>query len=381
MTEYINVKITSAENASRLKVVWSRGGREFRPYLLDIDMVRRTANEHVRPALTELVRAMRAQDRTRIADALRETAVAGRRLHDVLFYAEAGSAQDPASVQKWLAKMDDVRIGFTVDPRIHVPWGLVFDSDPDAIPAGAIDSQHYDSFWCLKYEVSTVYSFLEPLGLQSPADPEAFSLAAAVDEQVLGRILDKIGADDQEAWQSVKSAARAFFTSSSDLIQQWNQNSDTIALLYFLCHASGTELRLTNDQLSIDDFKLKLRRQSSVDRPPCLVILNGCLTATGSETGGFLEATGASGYCGFIGTETKIPDVFAFRFGRDLVARMLFNGETAAEALAQLRKAHWPLSLVYQLYGDPALQVKVPESRFTPTNANYSDGPLGTHDI
>ena len=80
-----------------------------------------------------------------------------------------------------------------------------------------------------------------------------------------------------------------------------------------------------------------------------IVFLNGCHTAVGDPGGGFLEATGGSGFCGFIGTETGIPDVFALRFGSAFLCQIL-RGGTVTEVMSALRAAHWPLSLVYGTY-------------------------------
>jgi hypothetical protein len=125
-------------------------------------------------------------------------------------------------------------------------------------------------------------------------------------------------------------------------------------------------------------MKLKLKR--SVNKEVCLVFLNGCHTAVGSAEEGFLEVTGNTGFCGFLGVETVVPDIFAWRFGMAFFYYFFTKGWTVAQVMQQLRGEHWPLSLLYSAYCHPELRVKpsvkdkMPEIQFS----NFSEKMIGT---
>ena len=136
--------------------------------------------------------------------------------------------------------------------------------------------------------------------------------------------------------------------SKRKLIRAWKKDGNKIGLLYFYCHANGTRLSFgLDDEISTSDLRLELKREgASLENPPCLVFLNGCHTAVGESTGGFLAATGGQGFCGFIGTEAKIPDLFAMRFGLALLHELFTRDLPVRDIMQELHRKHWPLSIV-----------------------------------
>ncbi len=372
------VEVVMTLEGSQIKTVWHQGEAKFFPYTIDVGLLRRMGAA-ARSALKRLVTATRQNDAREMDRALLDVARAGRDLYDALFTSDGAGQAEADDVVHWLTGRADIRITFSVDPRIHIPFGLIFDGE---LGTGNSDYTNPDEYWCSKYRVATVYSRLTPSGLDSTPDARQFRLLLALNESVITDVLGAVTPEEQEAWTQMTGAPSQIVRNSQDLINTWKNNNSEIGILYFLCHANGTRLSFSDDdELGMDQIHLKLKNNRSFNRPPCLIVLNGCSTAVGSEDGGFLEAAGSSGFCGFVGTETAVPDVFAFRFGHELIARLLQNGETVADTLAHLRRAHWPLSLVYGLYAYPLLQVNVLKRSFTAPCINYSDGPLGTREI
>ena len=88
-----------------------------------------------------------------------------------------------------------------------------------------------------------------------------------------------------------------------------------------------------------------------------MVFLNGCHTAIESaKDGGFLQATASGGFCGFVGTEAEVPDVFALRFANAFISQLLYTGSRAIDVMNKTRRDFWPLSLVYNLSCHPDFQ-------------------------
>ena len=90
-----------------------------------------------------------------------------------------------------------------------------------------------------------------------------------------------------------------------------------------------------------------------------------------------MEATGDTGFCGFIGTEAKVPDLFAFRFAADFFGHLLYDEMTVVEIMENLRRQHFPLSLVYSTCCHPQFKIKriAGPPAALPTR-NLSDEPL-----
>jgi len=145
--------------------------------------------------------------------------------------------------------------------------------------------------------------------------------------------------------------------SSRDFEKIWKTQKKCLEtdLLYFFGHASGTALAFDkNDLLTMDVFPEILKRKPPADRPACMVFLNDCHTAIGDDkNGGFLQATAYGGFCGFVGTEAEVPDVFALRFANAFLVRLLYTGSRAIEVMHELRSDYWPLSLAYNLSCHP----------------------------
>ena len=109
--------------------------------------------------------------------------------------------------------------------------------------------------------------------------------------------------------------------------------------------------------------------------------MNGCQTAIGAPNkafdDGFMEVTGQLGFCGFIGTEAKIPDLFAMRFAADFFFHLLYDEMTVGEIMDKLRRDHWPLGLVYSSCCHPLFRIRRATSAPVARPArNLCDEPL-----
>ena len=256
---------------------------------------------------------------------------------------------------------------------------------PDALPkAGNKTWEVYKAFWCLSREISTLYHRIPPDaaggGLQ---DASPLNMIRVVNPETFSNAIAPLGncpEDQFLAW--LRDFAGDPLTTSRQLKEEWRKNGSRIGLLYFYCHASATKLNLGNDE-KIEASQLFLTL-SDVDRLPgssgCLVMINGCSTAVGAASGEFLQSTSRQGLCGFVGTETDVPDIFALRFSLSLL-RLLFNkGMTLGEAVQYMYRDHFPLSLVYGLYALPNFRMQklqAPDIVFREPE-NFSFGRVGT---
>jgi hypothetical protein len=126
-------------------------------------MVQKDAAE-IRQKLDALVDVLMKDPTTPCGSQLKDLARAGRELYNDLFQVGVrGSEVDSAVVRSWLqGKLEPHRLSVVVDTYVHVPWGLVFDGDPELIPDDAFDIESYKDFWCLKFLLSCSYKGLDP---------------------------------------------------------------------------------------------------------------------------------------------------------------------------------------------------------------------------
>jgi hypothetical protein len=385
------VTVTVApDSGDALKITWSWRGFAFPPYRLDAGLLRRLSVQ-VRQRLKDLVGHAMGNGANNSGAHLKALAEAGSLLHQALFLSEAGPV--PGDVSSWLRTVPaPCRIVFSVDARVHIPWGLVYDADPQRLSAtpGDTEIQRYEDFWCLKYSVATVYVRITPKGLL-PRIGHNLEVISVINRDAL----IQASRDLPNATQII-DRLRPFWGNpvhtSHDFFERWARVGGSHALIYFFCHANGTRLAVgTGDEIHVDTLRLKLQRSdpAALDSPS-IVFLNGCATAVGDPSGGFLEATGNPRFCGFVGAESVIPDIFGLRFGAAFLEDFLSSGETVAQIMHRLRRVHWPLSVLYSINCYPEFRAEPASSQMTappaePANRsrseNYSLGPLGSREL
>ncbi len=366
----IKVFVSETKSEAARKVLWVPEDDNWPSYVIDIDLVNRKAAE-ARKALTSFVKQCMNQQAGGVARSgkqLKELAERGRDLYEAIFLDKNGGPAIPR-LQTWVRGLAGThRINVVVEDRTHVPWGLVYDGDPSKLTGAPedVDISLFGDFWCLKYLVSALYNRMSLKGLGGSKSVDLYHLLSAIHQEVFAAAEQSL----EEPERKVLDWLRAQFTgtrafkifSKRDLLSQWSESRNDVDMLFFYCHADGTSIAFSNtDKLTMDDITLKLRREAAGEPlSPCLVFLNGCSTASGDPTGGFLEATGGEGFCGFIGTEAEVPDLFALRFGLAFLYHFLLEDAPVYLIMDRLRREHWPLSLVYSTYCYPMLRVTKP---------------------
>jgi hypothetical protein len=143
--------------------------------------------------------------------------------------------------------------------------------------------------------------------------------------------------------------------SLDDLADLWGRRAENkpFGLFCLLCHASGVELCIgaqKENSIAHNRFAQRFAREDMRDKPPTLVFIAGCQTAAGDELDrGFLHATSNRGYCGYIGAEVRIPDLFTLGFLSEFLERFYAGGRAVGDVMRELRREHWPLSLAFSM--------------------------------
>jgi hypothetical protein len=385
---YLGLEIKNGDKGY-FKVVWQQSEyAPFAPYNIDEDMVQKDAAE-IRQKLDALVDVLMKDPTTPCGSQLKDLARAGRELYNDLFQVGVrGSEVDSAVVRSWLqGKLEPHRLSVVVDTYVHVPWGLVFDGDPELIPDDAFDIESYKDFWCLKFLLSCSYKGLDPSIAEHGERSNEFRLVPVLHQGEYD--LSKWKVDDPEgvAFNKVLEEFGGGISDFKSLMSAWAVAAQANKILFFYCHANGTTLAISPaESISSDDLKRKLRSQDGKrSSSAALTFLNGCSTAVGKgDSKGFIEATTREGFCGFIGTETDIPNVYALRFGAAFIHGMLDTGWPVLDVMDAMRRSHWPLSLLYQIYGSSTFRVvRSPVATTWPSEStpSFSLGPIGAKSL
>jgi hypothetical protein len=379
--ETLHASVKEAENGL-LKIEWTfKGLPVVMPYFIRKNFIETFATK-TRRALQRLVDRYVQIDREnhqvdppgprsayRAGAELKELAAAGYDLYQAFFTADTNTA-DAEKMRTWLAGQHQAKrplqISLSIDSRIYVPWGLIYDSDPENL-TGTPDNddiERFRDFWCLKHKLSSVYNRVLLIGIDESLPAAPVNLLSVIDKSVYERVREKWNqhSSSPEDKSSLDSRSRIMtwlndsfeksqVHTSEDFFNRWKSDAESLRLIYFYCHANGSNIALGDDLIDANHFALNTQlREAMRSRSSCVVFFNGCDTALGDPEGGFLEATGKSAFCGFIGTETKVPDIFAFRFGLDFLYYFLGKGWPVDRAMDYLRNQHWPLGLIYSTY-------------------------------
>ena len=262
------------------------------------------------------------------------------------------------AVRRWFRDITyNPPIRFLLDCPLYLPWGLMYDAAPpsqapDNTRDHACDAARYEGFWCLKYGVSATYHRINP-AVRASWDASALGFMAVVNSDTYEAAQATVRKSDPEgarAIDAIMSYAGTPITTTGELVSRWRGWQEGNVLLYFYCHSSGDTLALSrHETIDVLEWDQHLGPAEEGDGPVGLVVLNGCFTAAGGDYGGFLEATAGDNFCGLIGTEARVPALFALRFGAELVRRMLSTGNSVEGVLTDMRRTHWPLSILYSV--------------------------------
>jgi hypothetical protein len=337
----LTVHLWNDTQADTVQLTWYRGSLYLGKYSVDRGPLD-DSTKKARGVLQELVDERRLGNNDPAA--LRSVAKAGHELYVALFLGSQQPDRDQAAIVKErIARTPPDTITFIVPSAIHVPWGLVYDNRQDW--------DDKNSFWCLKYNVGAYYDLMTALGVETEWSAKDLPILFGAHKAVWDAARDKLCDGEKAHLQQLLEPVGQPKFCRDDLIGIWRSQHQPapFGLLSFYCHASGQALCIGNETISHNAFARDFARGESVDRPPTLVFLAGCQTAIGDLHPGFLGATSKPGFCGFIGTEVKVPDVFTLGFLSRFIERFYGGGGSIEEVMHEMRLEHWPLSLVFSM--------------------------------
>jgi hypothetical protein len=374
----LNLKLAPGSQAN-LKIVWSVNAL-LAQYEISEEFFNTQASR-VRDVLDRLVKAKIKGEP--IGPILKDLARAGKVLYGLLFKAN-DYENEPPKAQKWMAAAEQpLFINITVSTYTRIPWGLLYEGDPELIPddADPMDFRIYEGFWCLKYLIACLHQRIKDVTEMRPE----FKVFPVIHKNEYTKVHAALTPAEQTRIADLLMSFGGGIETSQDLYAKWKRAGAIDRILMFYCHANGASLSLSEkDSVSTTDFGTYLDYASDWPDSVTITFLNGCSTAVGLATKGFLEATGQRGFMGFVGTEAKVPNVYALRFGAEFLQCFLSTGWPLVIVMDAMWRLHWPLSLLYGLNGYSDLKLKRPEAvKRWPASPyeNFSENLVGMSSI
>lgn len=304
---------------------------------------------------------------------LKRFAEVGRWLHGALLGDKLRGSPNLHEVADCLRRCGRDDLDADGAPRLQVdaellpfPWGILYDAEDTASPEAC-------GFWGIRFQIDrTVRASLR-------RHINTSVVLGPVGESELRAVIHP-GLDAEQRVEVVEGHKRFFSERKApapamtrEALQELLRTHDPIKLLYFFCHAetattslfreelpaAATKLDVDGRPLSVDDMR-ELREVPLVGSP--LVFLNACSSAQGDTAwqSVFVEHfVGAWGARGVVGTDWKVPTVFADVFARKVLKKFLVEGSSLGDAFHEvaveaMRKRN-PFGLIYAVYASPEI--------------------------
>ena len=321
----------------------------------------------VRSALLRSVREesvalqMELTDRDNLS-LLNDLALAGYELYQLLFEGD-NATDDLIEVGDWLREMlarPDVPTLQVVSDGFPVPWPLLYPAK-GWNPA----SVSWDTFIGMQCVVEQLPLTNPTRDVPSPtidSFPE-LSVRVLFNDSIDEHIPMKPLAEQRRYWAGAGVALRAG-TKADDLVFEALGATADDKVLYLYCHATSrskepgeSKIIFTGEAVSLQQLRNSAPRRDQLRGHP-LIFINACESAdlTPQFYGGFVPYFLGKGARGVIGTECKVPGLFASEWAKAFFDE-LFAGKALGEVVLTLRRRFLadynnPLGLLYGVHCD-----------------------------
>ena len=267
------------------------------------------------------------------------------------------------------AREESLHIQITSD-GFFLPWSVLY-------MAPNLDVLEPEMFLGLKHVIEHIpkqedFTYFDLRMDGSPKFSVSLNIDEGIDEEAAAKGIKRVVEEQVEFWNQLKetgNVAPVVRRKSDDLLKVLGNNSLDERLIYFYCHAGSRQganppyIKLSDGKrLGLKDFIVAEKGVMSLPNAP-LVFINACESAELSPFfyNDFLNHFVSKGARGVIGTECKIPAVFASEWAKRFFTRFL-PGKPLGELLLELRREFFfehnnLLGLAYALYCDADTQI------------------------
>lgn len=364
----------SGHGLTSMKLGWTVDGTTpYEPYLVGRNTLV-AAVARSRKLLDRLTDLQRRRADDQYPALFAELADAGADLSIALFTPSDGGDAAAHEVKKLIEETSGGRLLVFSDASVHVPWNFVYrGSDPRAFQYTPHPEGGATDFWVSLFSITTRFTKTRYMPDQ-PIPRHEFRALYAISEVELAAVTPSLTEDEIKALQGLLQCEVGHAKTLDECKSRWERMKASDGLLYFFGHSDGTRIRLdrTGDTGELNNLKFVswFRKEGAKPYSATISFFNGCRTLSGDGDDGFLTATAAPGFQGFIGVEATVENVFATKCAIRFLTYLCEHGHSVQEAIDLLHADRdlFPLSLLYSCYAHPHFRVS-PSRAGTPPQA------------
>jgi hypothetical protein len=361
MCDYVHLQMAGQDD--NIKLSW--GGSFAKTYCVSQKSVSEAA-QAVRAVLRQIADDYISRDAS-YARYLPKLTEAGEDLRFALFNPIGGANVD--NIVDYLKSLEHgTALTISSDSSVQVPWNFVCWDDKEKKAPARNDISDFDPFWVSRFKIRIRFHQTE--APPRPIRRSGFKTLFALHQK---RFRDATSVLSQDASLVAKIERllehRLGPTADwEDCLEKWETILDEDSVLYIFAHSDGDSLLLEEpeefDRADSDRYEMTPTRfqrrftkghRSSASNTLCFI--NGCRTAGGEYSDGFLSVTSGPGFHGFIGSEAEISNDWATRYAIEFLYALVEDGKSVDEAYEHTRTLCFPMSLWYSCYAQPGFRV------------------------
>ena len=293
---------------------------------------------------------------------IRRLKEAGRSLEKALFRPDNPPSQELAIALKELPPKAELNI-YCSDQDVSLPFGFIFSgSNTYTHVNGQPSLNDFDDFWVNRFKITVS---VEGGGCDSSnlnTDATHFRALYALHKSELVAAVPYLGNSRERLKKLLKIEARDHYNWES-AGRAWQKIRDKNNVVFVFAHSDGNWLELDDDHIDCLSFYDLLSKNNTCYST--LLILNCCLSASGSEGASLLSVVARRGFCGLIGTEAEILNLYALACGTHLLWELCAGGKTLGQAFDNMQNEArlFPLNLFYTCYANRDFRLNTPISQ------------------
>lgn len=289
---------------------------------------------------------------------LAQLAGAGQSLHAAIMRGVEGDDLSEMRANKFRAWFEKDVIAAPVGAwRIEVvhttyskqiaPWGLAFTpTKKEAIAAlDPANPDDYSNFWAARFKLAVRGSAIDPENNERDGSQIGLACVLELDSSAVTQIesWDRPGESD-----NFQRHIRWDRDGYQDLAKQ---NSRNDLFWYISLQADGGAFRLGREK--IDPIDLDANRGRSNQDRVVLMMLDGDAVIRNDRGHDWIERALNIGQSGLIAVEADIRNPQVRHYGWRVLQTILMSRLPLIDAVAKIRREHWPLALLYGVYCSP----------------------------
>jgi hypothetical protein len=268
------------------------------------------------------------------------------------------------------ARESEARLTIYSDSSIEVPWNFVFVGPAVQFPV-ACTLADFKDFWLSRFKIRIRFCDGEFPPRKAISQQNVRTLFAIHQSRFKSAIehLIPLFPDLRDKIDRLLLYRVGTTSDWLDCEAKWEGIKEDDSILYIFAHRDQdgnlcleekekfADTEAFKYELDTNRFNTIFKKKVAESNSNTLCFVNGCRTVDGGWGNSLLNATSASGFQGFIGSEAEISSDWATRYAVEFLYALLEEGKTVDDAYDQVRLLCFPMSLWYSCCAYPGFRI------------------------